>query len=360
MKANIRGGRYVLRKQILSLIFAFGVAAGYAQETTAPAAAEQQATEKPAATASKKVDVVFGDSLAEGIRMSTGLPGDAKQGRNPQQILAAIQKYDASLKGKTVLLSSGAANNAAQLDDFLPQQITVLQARGVKDIVIIGISAKQKNATATNAKLKNIAKTSDCVFAGPIANPGPDNVHPAGLKGYASLFKQAETALNAPPPAPKKSVISPNLTVEERRTVLTNFENSSHQEVLKLMQSPIMLILARQLKDYPFLKELRDKSPAHYQEWVDSVTQLFIDHEKKRHVDRLAEIAASSPTHEETLRQMRSSRTDEIMISARLIDPLNKAREDYTKINGGVPPTVEQGGLPPVRYVPVPPVNGPK
>lgn len=184
-------------KNLLSFIFALTSLGAMSQETEK----KIDTTATTAQQATKHFDLVFGDSLAEGMMMATGLHGDAKHGRQPDEILVAIKKYkSADIKGKNVALSCGAANNPALVQSILPKQLAYLKQAGAKEIVVIGISDRQGNLNPAkiNAMIADIAKKFDCKFAGPIRDAGKDNVHPVGMKGYRRLFNQAERALNSP------------------------------------------------------------------------------------------------------------------------------------------------------------------
>lgn len=184
-------------KNLLSLIFALTSLGAVSQETEK----KIDTTATTAQQAPKHFDLAFGDSLAEGMMMATGLRGDAKHGRQPNEILAAIKKYNpANIKGKNIVLSCGAANNPALVQSILPKQLAYLKQAGAKEIVVIGISDRQGNLNPAkiNAMIADIVEKFGCKFAGPIRHAGKDNVHPAGMKGYQRLLNQAERALNSP------------------------------------------------------------------------------------------------------------------------------------------------------------------
>lgn len=179
--------------------------------------------EKPAAESTgvkkaqtQKADLIFGDSLAEGMQLATGLPGYCKYGRPPREVMKAIRKYAEDhpdgLKGKNVVLSSGAANNFVEMEKVLPQQLKFLHGQGVKSIVVIGVSDKQDNfykledngkktrvpASDINAKIEKITRQHGGIFAGAITSAGADKVHPKSKQAYKDLFEQAEKCLNKP------------------------------------------------------------------------------------------------------------------------------------------------------------------
>lgn len=165
-------------------------------------------------TQTQKADLIFGDSLAEGMQMASGLPGYCKYGRPPREVMKAIRKYAEDhpdgLKGKNVILSSGAANNFVEMEKVLPQQLKFLHDQGVKSIVVIGVSDKQDNfykfgddgkkirvpASDVNAKIEKITRQHGSVFAGAITSAGADKVHPKSKQAYKDLFDQAEKSMN--------------------------------------------------------------------------------------------------------------------------------------------------------------------
>jgi hypothetical protein len=164
----------------------------FGQVKTQPPVAESTAVRKE-----PSLDVVFGDSLGDGMRKAKKLPGDTKVGRTPKEILAAIEGYDtAAIKGKNVLLSCGAANNAFQVASYLPRQLSFLKKEGAARIVVIGVSDKQANLdpAAVNGQIEKIVRNAGCIYGGAIRNAGSDGVHPVGA-GYVVLYQQAAQAL---------------------------------------------------------------------------------------------------------------------------------------------------------------------
>lgn len=155
------------------------------------------------------IDLLFGDSIAEGMRTAANTGGDCKVGRSPKDVYDALTHFPPEqISGKTVGLSSGAANNVTQIDRYLPLQIACLKQANAGKIIVIGVSARQKNLdpVAVNQKIRMIAIGLGCVFGGPISNPGPDGVHPNGVAGYRELLKQMMQAASAPV---KKPVFTP-------------------------------------------------------------------------------------------------------------------------------------------------------
>lgn len=168
-------------------------------------------------TQAQMADLIFGDSLAEGMQQASGLPGYCKYGRPPREVMKAIRKYAADhpdgLKGKNIILSSGAANDFIEMERVLPQQLKFLHDHGVKNIVVIGVSDKQDNfykfndsgkkvkvpASDVNAKIEKITRQHGGTFAGAITSAGTDKVHPKSKQAYKDLFVQAEKCLGKAP-----------------------------------------------------------------------------------------------------------------------------------------------------------------
>lgn len=178
-------------------------------------------TQKQDATAVKKqqtvFDYIFGDSIAEGMRMVSGKPGNTKVGRGPQGIYQAIKGFDAAkLKGKVILLTMGSGNNPSQFDEYGPQELQSLKDAGVAQVVVMGISNRHPkvDAAAMNKKIKKLAEQYGFIYGGEITNSSDkDHVHPANLNGYRAILQQAQNAydasvktLSVPPPAASDSL----------------------------------------------------------------------------------------------------------------------------------------------------------
>jgi hypothetical protein len=156
--------------------------------------------------APKPFDLTVGDSIAGGLVRYAGLPGkmganpsateaDAANSRSPQQVLDFIaSRPEGYFQGKNVLLSTGASNDPSQIDR-VPQQVKALQDAGAASVTILGVGTKPSLA-GVNDKLAGIEGAR---FAGPLANVGPDGVHPAD---WAAVKAQALGTGTAGPPAP--------------------------------------------------------------------------------------------------------------------------------------------------------------
>lgn len=157
----------------------------------------------PPAPAPEKFDLVFGDSNAHGMRSAQDLKGGTKVGNGPKSILDSIQTWPrADLKGKTILLTTGAGNNPSQVDEYVPRQLQYLKDSGVAAVVVMGISEAHINTDgkAMNEKLGAYARQSGFIYGGPILETAKDRVH---AKNYGQLYRQAQDSLNRRPPTNK-------------------------------------------------------------------------------------------------------------------------------------------------------------
>jgi hypothetical protein len=149
--------------------------AQYADAVSARAGAKQQPPPGPLA---------LGDSLA------TGLGGQGRQGASPQAVFNDVYNTPAeTVRGRDVVLSSGASNDPRQLQ-WVQAQVTNLQAKGARSVALVGVGDRQDIAGA-NAGLSDIARQSGARFV-PLSSAllGPDRVHPT-QQGYQALLTQA-------------------------------------------------------------------------------------------------------------------------------------------------------------------------
>lgn len=155
---------------------------GWAKSLNTPTS-ELAATGKPGGAPAGAV--VYGDSLGAGVKTAYGLGGDAVVGRNPSQVLAAIQSAPAgSLNGKPVVLSSGASNDPSSTDKTA-DQIAAAVSKGANpaDITVMGVGDRP-DLKGVNEKLQAIATKAGAKFL-PIdpAKLSGDHVHPASYNG---------------------------------------------------------------------------------------------------------------------------------------------------------------------------------
>lgn len=126
-----------------------------------------------------------GDSIAQGLRQ-IGMDGDAKEGLSSSAVLQKVQGIPADrLKGKTVILSSGASNspNASTLRSDVEQQIQALKAKGA-NVILLGVGSRFAHL---NGLLQQIAAENGAKFE-MLTKTGTDNVHPANYNELLSSF----------------------------------------------------------------------------------------------------------------------------------------------------------------------------
>ena len=156
----------------------------------------------------RRIDRAIGDSIAEGLAQAGKLreptswagyqghgairdrddPGlDAVWGRSPSQVLAAIHGMDpASLKGRHIVLSSGASNDPTQIM-LARDQIATLKAAGA-DVTLVGVGQGVANYKSVNERLSEIAAEQSVPFSGTLATTEGGLVHP---RDYGAVLRQA-------------------------------------------------------------------------------------------------------------------------------------------------------------------------
>lgn len=151
-----------------------------------------------AAPAAKADTLIFGDSVAQGMKSATGHDGDAVSGRNARQILAALENFDAArLKGAIVVLTAGTGNAGGVVGPAVRRQLEYLRDAGVKNVVLMGVSDRRADFDPgpTNRALENLAQEFGFVYGGAVRNAGSDLIHPAGKAEYRKTYRQAVAAL---------------------------------------------------------------------------------------------------------------------------------------------------------------------
>lgn len=164
---------------------------------TIPPAAEITA---PIAQPAKPDTLIFGDSVAKGMKSATGHDGDAVGGRNSKKILAALESFDAArLKGAIVVLTAGTGNARGVVGPAVRQQLEYLRDAGVKNVVLMGVSDKRVDfdPLPTNRELEKLAQEFGFVYGGAVRNAGSDLIHPSGKSEYKKTYQQAISALKA-------------------------------------------------------------------------------------------------------------------------------------------------------------------
>lgn len=171
--------------------------------------------------------VVYGDSLGAGVKAAYGYGGDTAVGRNPSQVLAAIQSAPAgSLNGKPVVLSSGASNDPSSTDKT-SDQIAAAVAKGANpaDITVMGVGDRP-DLKGVNEKLQAIATKAGAKFL-PIdpAKLSGDHIHPASYQGI--LGGGAAAVPSAPTANFEAAKTEMNLTPQEQALYQRHLTNLS-------------------------------------------------------------------------------------------------------------------------------------
>ena len=180
---------------------------------------------------SKRV-LVFGDSIAVGIKNAGGADGSARGGENTEEVLSRIESFISSnsnsLIGATVILSSGASNSTFERRsgekkslDTAPiiRQIITLKTAGATNVILVGTGSSESKwirnkygeyrvnfkDQQVNEKLANVAAAKGAKFLGPLESFDPsmnssagDGIHPYG--GYKKLYQAAVELATRPEP----------------------------------------------------------------------------------------------------------------------------------------------------------------
>ena len=164
-----------------------------------------------------KENVVIGDSIAKGQMDATGKKGKAVVGASPDKVMGYINEMNQNgrIKGNTVELSSGLANNVKDIEN-VQKQLESLKSMGAASVLLSGTakSGNRKDQIQANNELAALAaKYPGFVKFGGGFTPGADNVHPADAAAYnkqltamqaiAQPAPQAQVVPAAAPPVPK-------------------------------------------------------------------------------------------------------------------------------------------------------------
>lgn len=152
--------------------------------------------------------LAYGDSIAVGVRQAGGLAGNAVGGRTSDQVLAALQADAEKLRGRQIILSTGASNDLNTNLGFQPQnirkQLDILKGVGAK-VVVLGVGSGVRDFGRVNAQLAQIAGDYGAPFTGELEETGGGRVHP---RDYGPVLEHAQRAaagsdvaplLNRPP-----------------------------------------------------------------------------------------------------------------------------------------------------------------
>lgn len=126
----------------------------------------------------------FGDSIAHGYRQAAGGSGYTRVGANPKEILREVNKAikNGTVKGNTVVLSSGLSNNTAGLSD-VKATVKALKDAGA-NVVLLGVADNYKGNTkrgkSMNDNLASVASSNGIAFTGGFSSK--DKLHPTEYK----------------------------------------------------------------------------------------------------------------------------------------------------------------------------------
>lgn len=126
----------------------------------------------------------FGDSIAHGYKQAADGSGYTRVGANPKEILREVNKAikDGTVKGNTVVLSSGLSNNTAGLND-VKATVKALKNAGA-NVVLLGVADNYKGSTkrgkSMNDNLATVASSNGIAFMGGFSSS--DKLHPNEYK----------------------------------------------------------------------------------------------------------------------------------------------------------------------------------
>lgn len=140
--------------------------------------------------------LVFGDSVADGIRKANKLQGDSRSGAGPSEVRNMILSYSLrnSLEGRDVFIGTGIPNIPEQRKQ-IEEQIELVKRKGGRPILIgVGPGTQKNPTTGQNEFLAELAKRNNLPFTGPLINSYPDVVKdPMGLHLRPAQYKQFVT-----------------------------------------------------------------------------------------------------------------------------------------------------------------------
>ena len=155
-----------------------------------------------------KENVVIGDSIAKGQMDATGKKGKAVVGASPDKVMGYINEMNQNgrIKGNTVELSSGLANNVKDIGN-VQKQLESLKSMGAASVLLSGTakSGNRKDQIQANKELAALAaKYPGFVRFGGGFTPGADNVHPADAAAYNKQLTAMQAIVQ---PAPQAQVV---------------------------------------------------------------------------------------------------------------------------------------------------------
>lgn len=120
--------------------------------------------------------VVIGDSIAAGIGRSRHWETHAEVGKGPSWVLNQIIDPDLDVRGKDVVLSSGASNDPGSAS-LVQQQIEALRSKGARTVRVVGVGDRP-DLDGVNETLRRASEKAGGQFTGPLHDLSPDHIHP--------------------------------------------------------------------------------------------------------------------------------------------------------------------------------------
>ena len=141
----------------------------------------------PASAAStSQGPLILGDSLAS----KGGLGGSGVVGAHPKAVLDSISGLpDDQVKGRDVVLSSGASNNPAQAG-LVYEQIQALKAKGANSVTVVGVGDRPDLQGANDQLAVATGRAGGQFVPLDTTQLSPDRVHPT-REGYKTLLAAA-------------------------------------------------------------------------------------------------------------------------------------------------------------------------
>lgn len=154
--------------------------------------------------------VTFGGGQGTTDRTTVGQykPGlTAVNGFTPSNILETVIPGipDEKIRGRPVILSTGASNDPTQLQ-VIPQQIAALKQRGASAVTLAGVGTAPQ-LQGVNDTLAKIAADNGATFAGPLRSVGGDGIHSTDPKGELAVAQAAIPAAPTPVITPRQAVV---------------------------------------------------------------------------------------------------------------------------------------------------------
>lgn len=130
--------------------------------------------------------LILGDSLAS----QGGLGGSGVVGASPKAVLDSVMALPADqVKGRDVVLSSGASNNPGQAA-LVYTQVNALKAKGANSVTVVGVGDRPDYAGVNDTLAKLTTNAGGKFVPLPAGSLSSDRVHPT-RQGYNALLASA-------------------------------------------------------------------------------------------------------------------------------------------------------------------------